>query len=165
MSKNSTTAAVAVGKKAPAFEAAAAGVDDGKISLSNYLGSILVLYFYPRDHTSGCTQESSEFAAAYNKFRRAGCYILGASRDNLSSHQRFIDKLSLPFPLLSDQDEQLCNTFGVMVDKNMYGKKVRGIERSTFIIDGKGVLRQEWRKLKVDGHVQEVLAAVKAIGS
>ncbi|MGV0005535.1 MAG: peroxiredoxin [Candidatus Porifericomitaceae bacterium WSBS_2022_MAG_OTU9] len=164
MSEKSNSAAVAVGKKVPAFVATAVGVDSGKVSLSDYRGSILLLYFYPRDHTPGCTTESSDFAASYNKFRRAGCYILGASRDNPSSHRRFIDKLSLPFPLLADNEEQLCNMFGVMVNKNMYGKKVRGIERSTFLIDGKGVLRQEWRKLKVEGHVEEALAAVKSIG-
>lgn len=164
MAAKAKKAKVEVGKKLPAFKAPAAGAKQDTLGLSDYSGSCLVIYFYPRDHTSGCTAESAEFAANHGKFRRAGCHVLGVSRDTLASHQRFIDKLDLPFPLLSDSDEKLCEMFSVMVDKNMYGKKVRGIERSTFLADGKGVLRQEWRKVKVEGHVQEVLAAAKALG-
>ena len=164
MNKTSSKGKIEIGRKVPAFRAAAAGADKDKLGLADYSGSILVLYFYPRDNTSGCTQESSEFAENHNKFKRAGSHILGISRDSLASHQRFIDKLNLPFPLLSDSDEKICNLFSVMVDKNMYGKKVRGIERSTFVIDGKGILKQQWRKVKIEGHVQEVLQTVKTLG-
>lgn len=152
---------VTLGKKVPAFALPATG--EQTIRLSALKDSIVVLYFYPKDSTPGCTTEGLDFKAAHARFRRAGAVILGVSRDSLASHERFRDKQGFPFDLLSDSDETLCKLFDVIKMKNMYGKKVRGIERSTFIIDAKGVLRREWRKVKVKGHVDEVLAAVQDI--
>ncbi len=152
--------AVEVDKRVPDFTAAATG---GDLKLSALKGSAIVLYFYPKDDTPGCTTEGHDFGAAHAKFRRAGAEIFGVSRDSLKSHERFKEKLSLPYELISDPDEQLCQLFGVMKMKNMYGKQVRGVERSTFFIDREGVLRREWRGVKVPGHVDEVLAVVKAI--
>ena len=120
-----------------------------------------MLYFYPKDNTPGCTTESQNFRDALPEFQAAGAQIIGVSRDSLSSHERFIDKQALTFPLLADTEERLCELFGVMKMKNMYGKQVRGIERSTFLIDAQGVLIQEWRGIKVPGHVQAVLQAVQ----
>jgi thioredoxin-dependent peroxiredoxin len=131
--------------------------------LSAARGRKLVLYFYPKDNTPGCTAEGVDFRDQYAAFRRAGCEVLGISRDSPASHERFKAKMKLPFELLSDPDEQVCRQFGVMKDKLMYGKKVRGIERSTFVIDEKGVLVREWRGVKVPGHVQEVLSFVKTL--
>lgn len=126
-------------------------------------GRKLVLYFYPRDNTPGCTAEGIDFRDHYAAFRRAGCEVLGISRDSAASHERFKAKMKFPFELLSDPDERVCRQFGVMKEKLMYGKKVRGIERSTFAIDEKGLLAREWRGVKVPGHVQEVLSFVKAL--
>lgn len=151
-----------LGKKVPAFTLAATG--DQTIKLSQLKGSKVVLYFYPKDSTPGCTTEGLDFKANISKFKRAGAIVLGVSRDSLASHEKFKEKQGFPFDLLADEDETLCQLFDVIKMKNMYGKKVRGIERSTFLIDEKGVLRQEWRKVKVAGHVEEVLAAVKALG-
>src|SRR5436190_23931624 len=131
--------------------------------LSDQRGSKLVLYFYPKDNTPGCTQQGSDFRDAYKDFMRAGCEIYGVSRDTLKSHEGFKAKMKFPFELLSDPEEAVCKQFGVMKMKNMYGKKVRGIERSTFVIDAKGVLAREWRGVKVPGHIQEVLNFVKAL--
>jgi len=131
--------------------------------LSSARGSKLVLYFYPKDNTPGCTQQGSDFADAYKNFKRAGCLIFGISRDSLKSHESFKAKMKFPFELLADPDEKVCEQFGVMKLKNMYGKKVRGIERSTFVVDEDGVLVREWRGVKVPGHVQEVLSFVKAL--
>lgn len=131
--------------------------------LSDYLGKPLVLFFYPKASTPGCTQEGLDFKQAIFKFRRQSCTILGVSRDSLKAQENFKTKQEFPFDLVSDQDEILCNAFDVIKLKNMYGKKVRGIERSTFLVDEKGVLRQEWRKVKVKGHVEEVLNAVKSL--
>lgn len=150
-----------IGKRIPAFSLPATG--DQTIKLSDLKGSIVVLYFYPKDSTPGCTKEGQGFRDQYAKFRRNGAVVLGVSRDSIKSHENFKAKQGFPFELLSDADETLCNIFDVIKMKNMYGKQVRGIERSTFLIDAKGVLRQEWRKVKVDGHVDEVLAAVKAL--
>jgi len=150
-----------IGKRIPAFSLPATG--DQTIKLSDLKGSIVVLYFYPKDSTPGCTKEGQGFRDQYAKFRRNGAVVLGVSRDSIKSHENFKAKQGFPFELLSDADEALCNIFDVIKMKNMYGKQVRGIERSTFLIDAKGVLRQEWRKVKVDGHVDEVLAAVKAL--
>lgn len=150
-----------IGKKLPNFSAATTG--NQHITLSGLKGKNVVLYFYPRDNTPGCTLEGQDFRAHIRKFRARNTIILGVSRDSLKSHERFKEKQCFPFELLSDEDETLCQLFDVMKDKNMYGKKVRGIERSTFLIDARGVLRQEWRKLKVEGHVLEVLEAVKAL--
>jgi len=131
--------------------------------LSEHLGSTLVLYFYPKDNTPGCTTEGGDFRDRHKDFRRAGCEVFGVSRDSLASHQKFKDKMKFPFELLSDEDEAVCKQFGVMKMKNMYGRKVRGIERSTFVVDDKGVLVREWRGVRVPGHVQEVLNFVKAL--
>jgi peroxiredoxin Q/BCP len=135
----------------------------GTFRLADARGSKLVLYFYPKDNTPGCTTEGADFRDRLKEFRRAGCEVYGVSRDSLASHQKFKTKMKFPFELLSDADEALCKQFGVMKLKNMYGKKVRGIERSTFVIDGKGVLAREWRGVKVLGHVEEVLNFVKAL--
>ena len=119
-----------------------------------------MLYFYPKDNTPGCTNESKDFRDLHRRFRRRNTRVFGISRDSLKSHENFKAKQELPFELISDPDEELCRLFDVIKEKNMYGRKVMGIERSTFLIDEKGVLRQEWRKVKVKGHAEEVLAAV-----
>jgi peroxiredoxin Q/BCP len=131
--------------------------------LSEHLGKKLVLYFYPKDNTPGCTTEGSDFRDRHKEFGKAGCAVFGVSRDSIASHQKFKDKLEFPFELLSDEDEAVCKQFGVMKMKNMYGRKVRGIERSTFVVDAKGVLAREWRGVRVPGHIQEVLNFVKAL--
>lgn len=153
---------VAIGKKVSNFELPATG--EQTIKLSALKGQKVVLYFYPKDSTPGCTQEGQDFRDQSAKFKRAGAVILGVSRDSLKSHENFKAKQNFNFELLSDKDEELCNLFDVIKEKNMYGKKVMGIERSTFVIDEKGVLRKEWRKVKVAGHVDEVLQAVKELG-
>lgn len=134
---------------------------DQTLGPADFRGKIVVLYFYPKDSTPGCTNESRDFAANKAAFDAAGAVILGISRDSVKSHENFRTKQELPFDLLSDADEQLCEAFDVIKMKNMYGKQVRGIERSTFLIDADGVLRHEWRKVKVPGHVDEVLEAVR----
>ena len=131
--------------------------------LSNYQGKALVLYFYPKDNTPGCTTQGMQFRDSYADFQAHNCEIFGISRDNLKSHENFKAKFSFPFELLADTDELACGIFGVMKMKNMYGKQVRGVERSTFIIDKNGVLVHEWRGVKVDGHALEVLNFIKAI--
>jgi len=152
---------VKIGKQVPDIELAA--TSEKSIKFSDFIGKNIVLYFYPKASTPGCTQEGKDFAEAINKFRRQSVVILGASRDSVKAQQNFKDKQGFPFELLSDKEEALCSAFDVIKMKNMYGKKVRGIERSTFIIDREGKLRQEWRGVKVKGHVEEVLEAVKAI--
>jgi peroxiredoxin Q/BCP len=149
-----------IGKKVPAFSAPST---DGPVSGKDLAGSPYVLYFYPRDDTPGCTLEGQAFRDRQAAFKRLHVRVLGVSRDSLASHAKFRTKYSLPFDLLSDADEKLCRQFDVIKEKNMYGKKVFGIERSTFLVDAEGVLRGEWRKVKVDGHVDEVLAAAKAL--
>ncbi len=136
---------------------------DLPVSLAALRGRPLVLYFYPKASTPGCTQEGLDFNAALDKFRRQSAVVLGASRDSLKAQENFRVKQGFRFNLVSDSDEQLCELFGVIKMKNMYGKQVRGIERSTFLIDTNGVLVREWRGVKVKGHVDEVLAAVKAL--
>ena len=131
--------------------------------LSESKAKLLVIYFYPKDNTPGCTTEGLNFRDLYPEFRKAGCNIVGISRDSLRSHENFKAKMGFPFDLLSDEDEKICNLFGVIKMKNMYGKQVRGIERSTFVLDANRVLRREWRGLKVPGHVQEVLDFAKAV--
>ena len=133
------------------------------VRLSNHRGGKLVLYFYPRDNTPGCTQQGSDFRDRHKEFKRAGADVFGISRDSLKSHEGFKAKMNFPFELLADPEEKVCAQFGVMKQKNMYGKKVRGIERSTFVLDGEGKLAREWRGVKVPGHVQEVLNFVKAL--
>lgn len=144
----------------PAFTAAATG---GQLSLSDFRGKTLVLYFYPKDNTPGCTTEGQTFRDLYDRFQAANAEIVGVSRDSLASHAGFKAKYEFPFELISDPDERLCAQFGVMKMKNMYGKQVRGIERSTFVIDGQGRLVREWRGLKVPGHVEEVLQFVQTL--
>jgi peroxiredoxin Q/BCP len=153
--------AVKLGKKVPNFDLPATG--DKNIKLSALKGKKVIIYFYPKDSTPGCTTEGQDFRDNYNKFKRAKAIVLGVSRDSIKSHENFKAKQEFPFDLLSDKDETLCKMFDVIKEKNMYGKKVLGIERSTFLLDEKGVLRQEWRKVKVPGHVEEVLAATKAL--
>lgn len=150
-----------VGLKVPDFEIASTG--NRMFKLSAALGSPLVLYFYPKDNTPGCTTEGQEFRDLHGEFNRRGCTVYGVSRDSIKSHEGFKSKMSFPFDLLSDPDEKVCNLFGVMKMKNMYGKKVRGVERSTFVIDPAGVVRREWRGLKVPGHAREVLEFVKSL--
>jgi len=133
------------------------------IQLSDFIGKNLVLYFYPRDNTPGCTTEGQEFRDAKASFTRLNTTILGVSRDSIKSHENFIAKQNFNFDLVSDEDEALCKQFDVIKMKNMYGKKSLGVERSTFLIDDKGMLRREWRKVSVKGHVEEVLAATKLL--
>ena len=131
--------------------------------LSGTRGGKVVLYFYPKDNTPGCTTQGADFRDLHTQFQRASTQVFGISRDSVKSHEGFKAKMKFPFELLSDADEAVCGQFGVMKLKNMYGRKVRGIERSTFVIDEKGVLAREWRGVKVPGHVQEVLNFVKAL--
>jgi peroxiredoxin Q/BCP len=134
---------------------------DKKVQLKSLRGRKVVLYFYPKDSTPGCTTEGQDFRDLHAKFQRAGAVILGVSRDSLASHEKFKEKLKLPFDLLSDPDETLCRQFDVIHEKSLYGRKFMGVERSTFLIDEKGKLREEWRKVKVKGHAQAVLESVK----
>ena len=152
---------VAVGKKIPDFKVAATG--DQTVKLSDLKGNYVVLYFYPRDSTPGCTTEGQNFRDNIRKFSYCKTKIFGISRDSIKSHEKFKSNQCFPFDLLTDEDEKLSNTFDVIKEKNMYGKKVMGIERSTFLIDDKNILRQEWRKVKINGHVDEVLQAVKEL--
>ena len=149
-----------IGKKVTDFSAPATG---GAFKLSAHKGEIVVLYFYPKDNTPGCTTEGAQFRDACGAFRKAGAIVVGCSRDSLKSHESFKAKMGFPFELISDADEALCKQFDVIRMKNMYGKQVRGIERSSFVLDGKGVLRREWRGIKAPGHAQEVLDFVKTL--
>lgn len=151
---------IAVDQPVPDFTAQATG---GDFTLSSLRGKKVVLYFYPKDNTPGCTTEGLQFRDLYPKFKKAGAEIVGVSRDSVRSHDNFKAKLELPFTLVSDADEALCSPFDVIKMKKMYGKEVRGIERSTFLIDGQGVLRQAWRGVRVPGHVEEILEAVQAL--
>jgi peroxiredoxin Q/BCP len=148
-------------KSVPDFEALATG--GVKFTPQAHAGKIVVLYFYPKDNTPGCTTEAMQFRDQYKEFQKAGAVLFGVSRDNMASHERFKTQLGLPFELIADTEEKLCHMFGVVKNKIMYGKKVKGIERSTFLIDAQGVLRGEWRGLTVAGHVDEVLKAVKQL--
>ena len=152
---------IAVGECVPEVGLHVTG--DQSMKLSDFRGKILVLYFYPKASTPGCTQEGLDFKAAINKFRRQSAVILGASRDSLKAQENFKAKQEFPFDLVADPEEKLCTAFDVIKLKKMYGREVRGIERSTFIIDAEGVLRFEWRKVKVKDHVDQVLAAVKSL--
>ena len=152
---------ISVGKKVPDFSLPATGDQD--ITLSDFRGKNVVIYFYPKDSTSGCTTEGQNFRDSMNTFKRLKTVILGVSRDSIKSHENFKAKQEFPFELLSDADEKVCGLFDVIKEKNMYGRKVMGIERSTFLIDADGTLKKEWRKVKVDGHVDEVLDAVKEL--
>lgn len=150
-----------IGQKVPDLELLLTG--DKTVKLSDFQGKPLVLYFYPKASTPGCTQEGLDFTAAIAKFRRQSCRILGASRDGLKAQENFKAKQNFAFDLISDKEEVLCQALDVIKMKNMYGKQVRGIERSTFLIDADGKLAAEWRGVKVKGHVDEVLEAVKAL--
>jgi peroxiredoxin Q/BCP len=136
---------------------------DKKIRLKDLRGQNVVLYFYPKDSTPGCTTEGRDFAALHARFRRQKTVVLGVSRDSLASHEKFRAKQEFPFDLISDPDEKLCKKFNVIQEKSLYGRKFMGVERSTFLIDKAGKLRQEWRKVKVKGHAEAVLEAVKAL--
>ena len=135
----------------------------GTFKLSDQRGKTLVVYFYPKDNTPGCTLEGADFRDRYAEFAKSGAEVVGVSRDSLKSHEGFKAKMKFPFELLSDAEEQACAQFGVIKMKNMYGKKVRGIERSTFVLDGEGAIAREWRGVKVPGHVEEVLNFVKTL--
>ena len=149
---------ITVGRKAPDFRLPATG--DQTLALSDFQGRNVVVYFYPKDSTPGCTTEGQEFRDRIATFRRRNTVILGISRDSIKSHETFKARQELPFDLLSDAEEKVCRLFDVIREKNMYGRKVMGIERSTFLIDDRGVLRREWRKVRVKGHVDEVLGAI-----
>lgn len=152
-----------IGKTAPAFNLPSTG--DKSVRLNSLKGQKVVLYFYPRDATPGCTTESQNFRDALKKFTKADTLIIGVSQDSIKSHEKFHTKQELNFDLLSDETGDICRKYGVLKMKNMYGKIFEGIERSTFLIDRKGVLRGEWRKVKVPGHVDEVLAAAKDLST
>ena len=151
---------VSIGKKVADFSLPATG--EKNVSPGDFRGSKLVIYFYPKDSTPGCTLEGQNFRDRYRDFEKCGTAILGVSRDSLKAHENFRNKQEFPFDLLSDADEKLCRQFDVIHEKNMYGRKVMGIVRSTFLIDGDGVLLKEWRKVRVKGHVDEVLEAAKS---
>jgi len=152
---------VELDKKLPSFSAAVTG--GGSWKLSDGAGKKLVLYFYPKDNTPGCTQEGVGFGELYPQFKKANTLIFGVSPDPLASHEKFKQKMSFPFELLSDEDKSLCELFGVWKEKSMYGRKFMGVERSTFLIDEKGVLKREWRKIRVPGHAAAVLEAAKSL--
>jgi peroxiredoxin Q/BCP len=152
--------AIAVGRKAPEFTLQ--GSSKESISLKDLKGKTVVLYFYPKDDTPGCTKEACDFRDSLKKFTSKQAVVLGVSPDTVKAHDKFIDKFELPFELLSDPDHAVAEKYGVWVEKSMYGRKYMGIERSTFVIDPEGKLKAAFRKVKVDGHVDEVLAAVKA---
>jgi peroxiredoxin Q/BCP len=151
---------IEIGKKAPQFTLEGTA---GPWSLKDAAGNAVVIYFYPRDNTPGCTKEGESFTEHHAKFKKAGALILGISPDSVASHAKFKQKMAFAFDLLSDPQQKVCKLYEVIQEKSMYGKKYLGVERSTFLIDGKGVLRQAWRKVKVDGHAESVLAAVKAL--
>jgi peroxiredoxin Q/BCP len=147
--------------KVPDFSLPASG--GGTWSLKGAAGRKLVIYFYPRDMTSGCTRESQDFRDLNGAFRKAGAQVVGVSRDSVASHDKFAQRESLPFPLLADTDERVCKLFDVIKQKSLYGRKYLGVERSTFLLDGTGRVRQEWRKVKVAGHAEEVLEATQRL--
>ena len=150
-----------IGKKAPDFSAATDG--GGKIKLSDFKGKTVILYFYPKDDTPGCTKEACGFRDAKPNFSKAKAVVLGVSKDSVARHDKFKDKYDLNFPLIADEDGKICEKYGTWIEKSLYGRKYMGIDRATFLIDGKGVIRNAWRKVKVPGHVDEVLAAAKAL--
>ena len=150
---------VEIGKKISNFKAKS--TNENEFILKDFQDGLLVLYFYPKDNTPGCTQEGIDFSSNYRKFKNLNTEIIGISKDNIKSHENFKKKYKYKFDLISDEDEKICKMFDVIKEKNMYGKKYMGIERSTFIIDKKGKLLKEWRKVKVKGHVEEVLKFIK----
>ena len=148
-----------VGSKAPKFRYNLA--DGSSDSLENYIGRKVLICFYPKDNTPGCTHQANDFSQQLKKFKKLNTVVLGVSRDSIASHAKFIEKFNLKHNLLSDADEAMCQSYGVIKNKNMYGRQVRGIERTTFLIDGKGVIQKIWRGVKVQGHVDEVLSELK----
>ena len=156
-----TAKTAALGRKIPAFTLPSTG--GGAWKPASATGRNLVIYFYPRDNTSGCTREGIDFRDLHAEFRKAGTEIVGVSPDSVASHEKFRAKHGFPFALLSDEDRVACRLFDVIREKSMYGRKFMGVERSTFLVDAKGVLRREWRKVKVNGHAEEVLAAAREL--
>ena len=152
---------VNIGEKVANFSLPATG--DKNVSLDDFKGTNLVIYFYPKDNTPGCTLEGQDFRDNYAGFKKSGTTVLGVSRDSLKAHENFKARQGFPFDLLSDSEEKLCRQFDVIHEKNMYGRKVMGIVRSTFLIDGDGVLQNQWRKVRVKGHVKEVLQAARSL--
>ena len=152
---------ITIGTSAPEFTAP--DRTGTNISLQDFSGQWLVLYFYPKDNTPGCTVEACGFRDSYKEIEKLGAVLLGISPDSVKSHENFINKFSLPFPLLADEDKSMCKNYGVWVEKSMYGKKYMGVERSTFLIDKKGIIAKAWHNVKVPGHADEVLQAVKAL--
>ena len=152
---------IKAGAKVPPFSLPMTG--GGTWSLKDAAGTKLVIYFYPRDMTSGCTREAQDFRDLYPKFRKAGAQVIGVSRDSVASHDKFTAKESLPFPLLADADEKVCKLFDVIKQKSLYGRKYLGVERSTFLLDDTGRLRQEWRNVKVPSHAEQVLEAARRL--
>ena len=153
--------AIKTGNKVPEFSLPTTG--GGTWSLKGAAGRKLVIYFYPRDLTSGCTREAQDFRDLYGAFRKAGVEVVGVSRDSVASHDKFAAKEALPFPLLADSEERVCRMFDVIKPKTLYGRKYIGVERSTFLLDASGKLRQEWRKVKVPGHAEAVLEAARSL--
>jgi peroxiredoxin Q/BCP len=149
-----------IGDKSPAFKGM---TSEGPLSLSDLKGSHVVLYFYPKDDTPGCTKEACAFRDVLPRFKKMNAQIFGVSKDDIKSHKKFTDKYELPFTLISDLDGSICDSFGVWGEKSMYGKKYMGIERATYLIDKDGIIRKIWRKVKVDGHAEDVLESVKNI--
>lgn len=149
-----------VGDKIPAFKGATA---EGKISDKDLKGQVSILYFYPKNDTPGCTVEACAFRDNLPKFTKIKAKVYGVSKDSLKSHDKFATKYELPFTLISDEDGSICESFGTWGEKSLYGRKYMGIDRATFLIDDKGIIRHIWRKVKVAGHVEEVLAAVKSL--
>jgi len=154
---------VDAGDKAPGFDLPTDG--GGRVRLEDFRGKPVVLYFYPKDDTPGCTKEAQGFTAAYQEFRAAGAEVVGVSKDSVASHQKFKEKYELTFPLGADEDGKVVEAYGVWVEKSMYGRSYMGIERATFLIDGDGVIQKTWRQVKVPGHVEEVLAATTALAA
>ena len=152
---------IKLGKKVPDFTAVA--TNDSLFTLSENMGKNIVIYFYPKDNTPGCTKEGEDFRDQFEAFGFHNTLVVGVSRDSVKSHDKFICKYNFPFELIADEDETVCQLFDVIKEKNMYGRKYMGIERSTFLIDSNGTLINEWRKVKVKGHVEEVLDAVNII--
>jgi peroxiredoxin Q/BCP len=153
--------ALKVGDKAPPFALSSDG--GGEVSLSGLKGKVIVLYFYPKDDTSGCTAEAIAFSKDAKAFAQAGAVVIGVSKDGIASHDRFKAKHKLAVTLAADEDTKIAQTYGVWVEKSMYGRRYMGMERATFLIDGKGVIRNIWRKVKVPGHSADVLASVRAL--
>ena len=152
---------VSLGKTIPEFKGRI--TNDLIIKVSDYKGQNIVIYFYPKDNTPGCTKEGEDFRDYFTDFKKNNTIIIGVSRDSVASHDKFTCKYNFPFKLISDEDEKVCQLFDVIKEKNMYGRKYMGIERSTFLIDEKGILVNEWRKVKVKGHVEQVLEALNKL--